>query len=160
MRAPSQAMHSKLWTRRFGPAFRSTFLPRRTRHHRWVAAAAAVTLVVAGYGWWQHSETIVPEPADHQATIASFDFEGGMAATEEDVVLDRGPAGDRRRSRPADKDDGMLSSADLEDGDLGSLGNPHLTGPARTLPAETQNKTTVGLSGPAFRVWRIQWFDA
>lgn len=97
----------------------STVLPRRARHHRWVAAAAAVTLVVAGYGWWQHSGNMVPEPTDQQATIASFDFESGMAAAEQDVVLIE-DAQEIVADRPADKDDGVLFSADLEDGDLGS----------------------------------------
>lgn len=100
-------------------SFRDTALPRRNRRHRWLAAAAAVTLMVAGFGWWQHSGTLSLDPVDHQATIASLDFEGGMLMVEEAVML----VEDQQEviaDHPADKDEDALFSADLEDGDLGS----------------------------------------
>jgi anti-sigma factor RsiW len=100
-------------------SLRHVALPRRNRRHSWLAAAAAVTLMVAGYGWWQHSGTIVPDTIDQQATIASFDFEGGMLAAEDTVMLVEDPQ-EVVADHQADKDDDMLSFANLEGNDLGS----------------------------------------
>jgi anti-sigma factor RsiW len=101
-----------------GRALREVGLPRQ-QQRRWLAVAAALTLVVAGYGWWQHSHTSAPQPLQDHATIASFDFESGAAGLDRTEVLVADPP-DTAAARPSDAGSDTLFTSDLEDGGLGS----------------------------------------
>lgn len=100
--------------------FHEVALPRRTHRRQWLAAAAAVTLIVAGgYGWRHHSGEVAPTVVDQPSTIASLDFEEGLVALDESVVfVDEQP--EIVAEHAADTDDGKLSTIALEGGDFGS----------------------------------------